>query len=210
MSIPLTYATLTLMTVAMVLLGAFWSHVPPRLRFFLPRAAIVLILLHGFFVVAKWGTTWDRLNVVINWLAVAGYELLLVLFSRLSPRWLTSLSAAILIVPLFASSVVMPLALIFRSGSLEKFSIDHNLYYIKNFWEENATGTPGVDLEIYYRPSFAPFLSRKLQTQPFNSAQCRASAATIQSGPNPGTVLARCPHLPSQAPGSDDKVIQLH
>src|ERR1700678_3069248 len=75
MPIPLTFATLALMTAAMIVLGVFWLRVPPGLRFFLPRAAIVLVLLHGFFVITRWGTTSERLNALINWLAVAGYEL---------------------------------------------------------------------------------------------------------------------------------------
>ncbi len=208
MAIPLTFATLALMTLAIILLGAFWSRVPPRLKVFLPRAAIVLILLQGFFVFTKWGTASDRLNVLINWLAVAGYELLLVLFSRLSPRGLTSLSAAILIVPLFASSIVMPLALIFQRGTIKKVPIGHNLYYRRIAWDDKGA-TPGVDLDVYYRPPFLPFLMRKVQTQSFNSDHCYAFSAIILPGPDSETVLARCPHTPSQPPGSDDKIIQL-
>lgn len=208
MSIPLTFATLALMTVAIILLGAFWSRVPHGLKVFLPRAAIVLILLQGFFVVTKWGTTSDRLNVLINWLAVAGYELLLVLFSRLSPRGLTSLSAAILIVPLFASSIVMPLALLFHRGTIKKVSIGHNLYYRRVAWPDSGA-TPGIDLDVYYRPPFLPFLSRKIQTQSFNSDQCDAFSAIILPGPDSETVLAHCPHTPSQPPGSEDKILRL-
>ena len=208
MSIPLTFATLALMTVAIILLGTFWSRVPHRLKVFLPRAAIVLILLQGFFVATKWGTTSDRLNVLIYWLAVAGYELLLVLFSRLSPRWLTSLCAAILIVPLFATSIVMPLAHLFDQGTIKKISIGHNLYYKSVVWADSGS-TPGVDLDVYYRPPLLPFLSRKVQTQSFNSEQCDAFSAVIQAGPDSETVLAHCPHTPSQPPGSDDKILRL-
>src|SRR5271154_5414112 len=206
MSIPLTFATLALMTVAIILLGAFWSRVPHGLRVFLPRAAIALMLLQGFFVFTKWGTTSERLNVLINWLAVAGYELLLVLFSRLSPRWLTSLSAAVLIVPLFASSIVMPLAHILDHGALKMVPIGHHLYYKSVAW---SGGGSGVDLDVYYRPPLLPFLSRKVQTRSFNSEQCDAFSAVIQPGPDSETVLAHCPHTPSQPPGSDDKILRL-
>jgi hypothetical protein len=88
MYIPITTAALALLTAAMVLLRIFWSRVPPRVRFFLIRASIAMIILHGLFVVTKWNTTSGRLNVFINWMAIAGYELLVVLFSRLPPRWL--------------------------------------------------------------------------------------------------------------------------
>jgi hypothetical protein len=208
MPIPLTFATLALMTAAMIILGAFWLRVPPGLRFFLPRAAIVLVLLHGFFVITRWGTTSERLNALINWLAVAGYELLMVLFARLSPKWLTSLSAAILIVPLFAASIVMPLTLLFQQGTIKAVSISNNLYYRRVAWVDSGA-TPGVDLNIYYRPRFFPFLSRKIQTQSFNSEQCDASSATVLPGSDSQTVIAHCPHRPSQPPGSDNKILQL-
>jgi hypothetical protein len=208
-TIPLTFATLILLTVAMVVFGIFWRHVPSRLRVFLPRAALAVLLLHVFFVATKWGTTSAKLNTLIGWLAVAGYELLIVLFARLSPRWLTTTSAAILILPVFASSVVSPLALIFHTGTIEKIPVGRNLYYKSVGWDTSGNDTSGVDLDIYYRPSFLPFLSHKLQTQSFNTDECNAFAATILPGPDPGTVLARCPHWPSQPPGSDDKLVPL-
>ena len=206
---PLTFVTLILLTVAMVVLGIVWPSVPSRLQFFLPRAAIVLVLLHGFFELTKWGTTSARLNTLINWLAVAGYELLIVLFARLSPRWLTTVSAAILILPVFASSVVSPLALIFHTGTIKKIPVSRNLYYKSVGWDTGGNETSGVDLDIYYRPTFLPFLSHKLQTQSFNTDECNAFAATILPGPDPDTVLARCPHWPSQPPGNDDKLVPL-
>jgi hypothetical protein len=209
MFLPLTFAILALLTVAMVLLGVFWLRVPLRLRFFLPRAALALIILHALFVVTKWGTTSSRLNVLINWLAVAGYELLIILFARLPPRWLTSLSAAILIMPLFASSIVMPLTLIFNSGKIEKIPVAHSLYYKRVEWDAGGNATSGVDLDIYYRSPLFPFLSRKVQTQSFNTDQCDAFAATIQPGPDTETVLAHCPRRPSQPPGSEDILIPL-
>jgi hypothetical protein len=209
MFLPITFATLALLTVAMVLLGVFWERVPLRLRFFIPSAAFALIILHALFVVTKWGTTSSRLNILINWLAVAGYELLIVLFARLPPRWLTSLSAAILIVPLFAASIVMPLALVFDTSKIEKVPVAHNLYYQRVEWEAAGNATPGVDLEVYYRSPLFPFLSRRVQTQSFNKDQCDAFAATIQPGPDAETVLARCPHWPSQPPGNRDILLPL-
>ena len=209
MFLPLTFAILALLTVAMVLLGVFWLRMPLRLRFFLPRAALGLIILHALFVVTRWGITSSWLNVLINWLAVAGYELLVVLFARLPPRWLTSLSAAILIVPIFAASIVMPLTLIFNPGKIENIPVAHNLYYKRVEWETGGNDTPGVDLEVYHRSPLFPFLSRKVQTQSFNNDQCDAFAATIQPGPDAETVLARCPHWPSQPPGNKEILLPL-
>src|SRR6201999_1304211 len=97
MYIPITIAALASLTAAMILLRIFWLRLPSRLRFFLIRASIALIALHVLFVLTKWSTTSDRLNTVINWLAIASYALLVLLFSRLSPRWLTVPSSIILL-----------------------------------------------------------------------------------------------------------------
>src|ERR1700733_9039837 len=99
MEVMITAAYLGLLTAAILVLRIFWLRFPAGLRRFLLRAAVAAILLHVFFVVTKWGTTSTRMNAIVNWLAIAGYELLVLLFSRLSPKWLTSLSATILLIP---------------------------------------------------------------------------------------------------------------
>jgi hypothetical protein len=134
MYIPITTAALALLTVAMILLQTFWLRVPPRLRAFLVRASIAVIVLHAIFAVTKWSTTSDRLNVLINWLAIAGYELLILLFSRLSPRWLTIPSATVLLVPLFASTIVIPLTHLFYPGTIKTGSLGNHLFYNVDPW----------------------------------------------------------------------------
>jgi hypothetical protein len=209
MYIPLTTAALALLTVAMLLLRIFWSRVPPRLRFFLIRALIAMIVLHGLIVVTKWTTTSDRLNVLINWLAIAGYELLVLLFSRLSPRWLTLPSAIILLIPLFASSILGPLTYLFEPGSHAKVSLGDHLFYEVNPWSNTGGGNKGVDVVIYYRPPFAPFIRHKLQSIPFNDRECNSRAASATVFPAKKTVLGRCPNWPSQASGTVDKLLPL-
>src|ERR1700730_7715581 len=129
MYIPLTTAALAMPTVAILLLRIFWSRVPPRLRFFLIRASIAIIVLHSLFVLTKWTTTSDRLNVFINWLAIAGYELLVLLFSRLPPRWLTLPSTIILLIPLFASISVTPLPHLFEPPARKNLSLGEHFFY---------------------------------------------------------------------------------
>jgi hypothetical protein len=209
MYIPLTTAALALLTVAMFLLRIFWSRVPPRLKSILIRASIAMIVLHGLFVATKWTTTSDRLNVLINWLAIAGYELLVLFFSRLSPRWLTIPSATILLIPLFASSILLPLVPLFQSGSPQKVPIDNHFFYEVRPWRNTGGGNTGADVLIYYRPSFAPFLRRRVQTIPFNNQECNANAAFAIPLPASKNFLGRCPHWPTQPPGTFDKVLPL-
>jgi hypothetical protein len=180
------------------------------MRSFLIRASIAIIILHGLFVVTKWTTTSDRLNVVINWLAIAGYELLVLLFSRLSPRWLTIPSAVILLIPLFAASIVFPLAHLFDSGFNKNILITDHLFYEIEPWANTGGGNAGVNILIYYYPPFAPFLRHKLQSIPFNDHECNANAAFALPGPNAKTILGRCPHWPTEPSGSIDKLVTIH
>ncbi|HEX4577075.1 MAG TPA: hypothetical protein VH117_06965 [Edaphobacter sp.] len=209
MYIPLTTAALALLTVAMFLLRIYWSRVPPRLKSILIRASIAMIVVHGLFVVTKWTTTSDRLNVLINWLAIAGYELLVLLFSRLSPRWLTIPSAAILLIPLFASSILIPLTQLFEPGSREKVPLGDHLFYEVSPWSNVGGGNAGVNVLIYYRPPFAPFIRHKLQTIPFNDQECNSNAASAVAFPAKKTVLGRCPNWPAHSAGTLDKLLPL-
>jgi hypothetical protein len=209
MDIQITIALLVLLTAAMVLLRIFWLRVPSPLRFLLIRAALVVIIVHLFFTVTKWGTTSTHFNAIINWLAIAGYELLVLLFSRLSPKWLTSLSAAILIIPLFSSSILFPLALVLHLDSIPRVPLGNHLYYKIVPWSINGPSNSGVDLNIYYTARFAPFLSRKVGTQAFNTDECNAPKAFAVPGPEPKTILASCPHSASQPAGTDDKIVRI-
>jgi hypothetical protein len=210
MEVMITAAYLGLLTAAILVLRIFWLRFPAGLRRFLLRAAVAAILLHVFFVVTKWGTTSTRMNAIVNWLAIAGYELLVLLFSRLSPKWLTSLSATILLIPLLASSIIYPLTLVLVPDSIPRVPMGNHLFYKSVAWGNSGTNNSGVDLNIYYSPPFLPFLMRKVQSQPFNTEECNAFAALALPGPEPRTVLARCPHWPAQPPGNDDKVLRLH
>lgn len=210
MHIAITIAALALLTVAMLLLRIFWARIDPRFRRFLIRGSIVIIMLHAFFAVSKWGTSSSYLNVIINWLAIAGYELLVFLFSRLSPKWLTTLSAVILITPLFSSSILLPVTRIFEPAHSPRVPIGDDLYYRVVPWSVDGAANPGIDLEILYSPRFAPFFARRVQSQPFNTQECNAFASFALLGPTPRTVIARCPHWPGEPTGVEDKLLKLH
>jgi hypothetical protein len=209
MHVPITTATLVLLTLAMLLLRIFWLHVPARVRFYLIRIAVVLITLHVILTITKWETASDLVNVMIKWLAVASYELLLMLFTRLHPRWLTSICGVVLLVPIFASSILMPLTYLFDHSRNETKSIGNDLFYQRVLWGDmnDISANSGADILLSYRPRLAPFLRRYLRNIPFNNQQCNTRAAFAELGPNPKTVLARCPHWPSQRPGTDDWIL---
>ena len=209
MHIALTTAVLVLLTVAMLLLRIFWNGEPPRLRLGILTVSISLVLLESFFAATRWGTISDRLNVFIFWLAVAAYEFLVLFFSRLSPKWLTSLSASILLIPVFASSIVLPLTELFDPASYKTVPAGDNLFYEVKPWGDTGGGRTGADLIVSYRPPIAPFLRHKIRIIPFNDGECNSSAAIAIPFPSTKTVLGRCPGWPSESSGTVDKLFPL-
>jgi hypothetical protein len=209
MHLALTTAVLVLLTVAMLLLRIFWNGGPPRLRFGILMVSISLVLLQSFFAATRWGTISDRLNVFIFWLAVAAYEFLVLFFSRLSPKWLTTLSATILLIPVFASSIVLPLTELFDPYSYKTVPVGDNLFYEVKPWGNTGGGRTGADLIVSYRPPIAPFLRHKIRIIPFNDGECNSSAAVAIPFPSTKTVLGRCPGWSSESAGTVDKLFPL-
>jgi hypothetical protein len=208
MYVPITTAALALLTVSILLLRLFWSRLPVKLQTFLKWSAVFLLALQVVFVASKWGTTSDHLNNALYWTAVGSYELLVVLLTRVPPRWLTCLCAFILLIPVFSASIVMPLTDLFDSSSSGLLPINNHLSYKISYWGEGE-GNSGVDLTIFYRPSFAPFLRRKVQHAAFNNEECNANSAFVLPGPNARTVVARCPPWPTQHALTDDQLLVL-
>jgi hypothetical protein len=209
MHIPITTATLALLTFAILLLRIYWIRLPATVRVYLIRAAVFLIIVHVVFTVTRWGTASDRVNVMIKWSAIASYELLLLLFTRLHPRWLTSICGLILLVPIFASSVLLPLTSLFDPYTNKATSLGSDLSYQRIPWGSSPSANSGAEIVIYYQPRLAPFLRRDLLHTPFNNQQCNAGAVFAILEPDRKTVIARCPRWPSQGPGTEDRLLML-
>jgi hypothetical protein len=209
MYIPITIAALATLTAAMILLQIFWLRLPARLRFILIRASIASITLHVLFLLTKWSTISDRVNTLINWLAIAGYALLVLLFSRLPPRWLTIPSAIILLPLVFGTSIMIPLTRIFEHGSPKNIPLGNHLFYEVSPWANIGGGNAGVDVFLYYIPPFAPFLRHRLQVIPYNDGECNASATYVTLLFDPKAVVGHCPRWPNQGQGTVDKRLPL-
>jgi len=212
MHVPITTAALVLLTLAIIFLRIFWFRLPAKFRRFLVYAAIGMILLRIVFVTSGWSTTSDRMNVLLNWCAVTGYELIIVLFSLYRPKWLTTISAAILLVPVFASSILIPLTGLFDETTADITSIGNHFICERNHWEADpGTKSTGVDLMVYYRPPFAPFLRHKVQRAAFNNDQCSADASFAAVEPDRKHLRFHCPSAPSKPNGGAiDLVLPIH
>ena len=211
MRVLLTTAVLASLTLAIILLRVFWSRVPARVRSFLVYAGLTMILIHVAFAVTKWSTTSDRLNSIINWGAVAGYLLIIVLFTLHRPRWLTIISATILILPVFASNILLPLRDLFNNTSPSITRIDSRYVFVKNLWDEPGENqNSGADLMVFYQPRFVP-LRRKVQRATFNDMQCSSSASSVSIDRARKIIHFHCPASSTQT-GSDpiDLLLPLH
>jgi hypothetical protein len=209
MYIPITIVALALLTAAMIVLRIFWSRLPPRLMPFLFRLSIALVILQAIFAATKWSTASGHVNVLINWLAIAGYELIVLFFAGLSPRWLTVPSTIILLIPLFAASVMIPLTHLFDSHFPHPVPIGHHLFYEVEPWTNIGGGNGGIEIVFYRRSSIFPFLRHRVQAIPFNNEECNSNAASAIALPEKRAVLCRCPRWPSQPAGYDEKLLPL-
>jgi hypothetical protein len=211
MRVLLTTAVLASLTLAIILLRVFWFRIPTRARSFFVYTGLSMILLHVAFVVTKWSTTSDRLNSIINWGAVAGYILIIVLFTLHRPRWLTTISAAILILPVFTSSILLPLRDLFNPVLPSNNRIDNRYIYAKTLWnEQGETQNSGADLMIFFQPRFIP-LRRKIQRATFNDMQCDASSSSASIDRVHKIIHFHCP-ASSALTGSEpiDLLLPLH
>ena len=211
MRVLLTTAVLASLLLGIILLRIYWSRVPTKVRSTLVYTGLAIILLHVVFTVTKWSTISDRLNSIINWGAVAGYLLVIVLFTLHRPRWLTTGSAAILILPVFAANILLPLRDLFNTDAPSIVRIDNRYIFEKNLWREPGENpNSGADLMVFYQPRFLP-LRRKVQRATFNNMQCDASASSVDIDHTRKIIHFHCPAISTQA-GSDpiDLLLPLH
>jgi hypothetical protein len=207
MNIPLTTTTLVLLVVAMVMVRTFWLRIPAWLRSFLVRFACISAAVQLLITASTWSTGSNLVNAIINWLAIAGYILLILLFTRLHPRWLTTISGIILIIPIFASSVLIPLGNVFTPTPNRPVYIAKGLAYERVVWVEGPSS--GINFLLYRRPLWAPFLRKKIDYVPFNNQQCHTAASTATLEPDGKNVRVLCPPWPGQNTETVERTIRL-
>jgi hypothetical protein len=198
MYIPHTFALLALLTAAVVVLRQRWWNLAPWLRGFVLGLAAALVFIRFFFIVSKWSTTSTHFNALLCWTCILGYEVLLARFSLMRPRWLTSVCALILMTPALGSTLFLPLTQIFDWSKADISSIGGPYICEKSPWDTADIGNTGMDLIVFYRPSFAPFLRHIAQRSSFGDDQCDAAAASAVADPALKVVHFRCPGRPGK------------
>jgi hypothetical protein len=193
MHLPLTFGLLGLLTGAVLVLRLFWWRLPWWLRRAVLGLAIAMVLLRIGFIATQWSMTSTRMNAVISWLAVAGYEILLARFSLMRPQWLTTISALILLVPLIGSTLLIPLTRVFDWSSADISQLSGPYILEKSLWDTDGAGNSGLDMIVFYQPRLLPFLRHYSQRASFGDDECVPQEATVQNDPKKRTVHFHCP-----------------
>ncbi|HEY2039731.1 MAG TPA: hypothetical protein VGG95_08695 [Edaphobacter sp.] len=193
MHLPITFGLLGLLTGAVLLLRVLWWKLPHWLRKCIVILALGLFLLRLAFIATQWSTTSTRLNAIICWTAVAGYEVLLARFSLMKPQWLTSISAIILLIPLIGSALLLPLTRVFDWSAADITQLSGPYVVEKSPWDTDASGNSGVDMIVFYRPPLLPFLRHSSQRSSFADDACRPAAATAEVDLKKHSVHFHCP-----------------
>ena len=193
MHLPLTFGLLGLLTGAVLLLRVFWWRLPGWLQLSSVVLALGLVLVRIAFIATQWSMTSTRLNAILCWTAVAGYEVLLARFSLMKPRWLTSISAIILLVPLIGSTLLIPLTRVFDWSPADISELSGPYILEKSPWDTDASGNSGMDMIVFYRPPLLPFLRHTSQRATFGDDECRPNAASAEVDLAKHSVHFHCP-----------------
>jgi hypothetical protein len=208
MHVPLTLAALAALTATIVLVRIFWPRLAPGIRHILIACACLALTAQTLCAASPWAPTSDRLHALVRWSGFAGYEFFLILFTLWPPRWLTSLIAAVLILPILSSSTLLPLSILFDDFPKTTIPLADNIVSVRTFIDRSSIATNAADIGVYYRPHWLPFLQRSLAETRFFDTQCNADSSFATLQPNQKSVIFTCPALPPQP--STAAVIERH
>lgn len=198
--LPLTFATLAILTGVLIFLRLRWVRLSHRARSIHIGGASAALFLYLLMFATGWSTSSNHLNAAIYWAAVAGYEFFLLLFTLLRPRWLTAIIAAVLMLPVLSASPFLPLAELFNTASHTTVVIGPGFISDLAPWGGGTAPSSGFDLTIYSHPSWTRFFRRRRQASRYFSGQCDASKAFAAIQPDGKHVLMTCPAAPNQRP----------
>jgi hypothetical protein len=209
--LPLTFALFTILTGALIVVRVRWRHLSPKVHTRLivwACGAIALFIIPWAF---NWSTTSNHLNAVFYWLAIAGYEFFILLFTLLRPRWLSTVIAIVLLFPILSASAFLPLAELFNPAPHTVVSLGLNFIGDRVPWGAGVTASSGFDFNIYSQSSWAPFLRRRRQAARYYNGQCDDAHAFATLQPDGRHILMSCPAAPGQQPdAARNLVVKLY
>ena len=127
----------------------------------------------------------------------------------MKPKTLTYGVAAILMLAVPVALVVLPLSWA-AAGPVGTEHVGGKLYMGRLSWDAGALGSSGHTLVFFEKPSFPPFVERRLQRVVFGDTKCQSNKAFAELQPDGEHVLVRCPWYDSDRPGTHDFLIPLY
>ena len=211
MHVPVTLLALACLTAALVIVREIWPRIGMGGRRVILALAILSILVSAQMFLLGWSTVSPLFNASIRWMAVAGYELILLLFTRLRPRWLTGLTAAVLLLPVLSTSALLPLTSLFERRPPETISLSPNLVLVKSQWDAAGMGNHGVDAAVVRIPSRLPFLRDQVAGVRLYDTQCDTALTSATLDTTAHIVVIHCPASPDHAGDPPhETVVHLH
>jgi hypothetical protein len=199
MHVPLTFALLAALTAVAVLLRMRWPLLSGRWRTVLIALAFGALLIDAFMHVFKWEPNSELMYRLVDWIAVAAYLFLLALWTRMAPRWLTTLSAIVLVLPLLAPTLLNHLVDIFDDSPHPSAPLADSLLVMRTPWRAVFGGTSGVDLKFYYRPAWFPFVRHGIKFARLYDGQCHTSEVSVVLSADHTRAMVHCPPWPGQS-----------
>ena len=199
MHVPLTLALLAAITAVAVLLRMRWPSLSRRYRTILIGLAFSALLVDAIMIVFKWEPNSELIFRLTNWFVVAAYLFLLALWTRMSPRWLTTLSAIVLALPLLGPTVLYRFAAIFDDTPQISTPLADSIFVLRTPWRAVFGGTSGTDLNIYYRPAWFPFVRHGLDYTRLYNGQCHTSDVSVVLSADHTRAFVHCPPWPGQS-----------
>ena len=211
--LPLTFAVLAILTGALDPSAPAMASPLPKDTQELSSSVPARLSSSTLFTFATgWSTSSNHLNAALYWLAIAGYEFFILLFTLLRPRWLTTIIA-------IDSAASAPLGQPLSSAcrSLQSRTAHHRLHRPQSHQRPRSVGirrtadSSGFDLTIYSHPSWTHFLRHRRQASHYYSGQCDAARASATLQPDGKHVLMSCPAAPDQQPdAARNLVVKLY
>jgi hypothetical protein len=168
-----------------------WAALPPRAKPALIFSAALLTGTYALAVRAGWAFAAPWANVLLGAAAVGSYTLLALPLSLLRPKMLTRAMAGLLLIPVLAAFVLLPLSAGY--AGISESNVAGDLYFAKCRWDAGAFGSSGIKLALYRKPRLAPFLIHNIGAVVFDDAKCDTERAYMVLDPDGRHILARCP-----------------
>ena len=206
MHLPLTFGVLATLAVALGVLRWRWDRLPPMAQQWVLVTALFALLLHGVSSAVNLSVSF-RVDAALYWLSLAGYGVLLMRFTLMQPRWLTTSAGMVLAVPVLAATVLLPLTEIFDGTSPATAPLGNGLYSELRRIQTSPVAVNGAEFDIYSHPTWAPFLRRRRETARLYDTQCDTQAMYAVLQPGGRAVRITCPEWPGQQTGAEHTVV---